>query len=55
MTHGFDDSGSHYDADGNLKNWWTDADRKAYDARTALVVKQFDATSLSPTRPSTAS
>ncbi len=42
MTHGFDDSGSRYDADGNLKNWWTDEDRKAYDARTALVVKQFD-------------
>ena len=42
MSHGFDDSGSQYDADGNLKNWWTDEDRKAYDARTALVVKQFD-------------
>ncbi|HJW09750.1 MAG TPA: M13 family metallopeptidase [Holophagaceae bacterium] len=43
MTHGFDDSGSQYDADGNLKNWWTDADKKAYEARTGLVVKQFDA------------
>jgi predicted metalloendopeptidase len=42
MSHGFDDSGSQYDADGNLKNWWTDEDRKAYDARTALIVKQFD-------------
>ena len=42
MTHGFDDSGSQYDADGNLKNWWTDEDRKAYEARTALMVKQFD-------------
>ena len=42
MTHGFDDSGSQYDADGNLKNWWTEEDRKAYDARTALMVKQFD-------------
>ena len=42
MTHGFDDSGSRYDADGNMKNWWTDEDRKAYEARTALVVKQFD-------------
>jgi putative endopeptidase len=42
MTHGFDDSGSQYDADGNLKNWWSDEDRKAYDARTALMVKQFD-------------
>ena len=43
MTHGFDDTGSQYDADGNLKNWWTDADKKAYEARTDLVVKQYDA------------
>ena len=42
MTHGFDDSGSQFDADGNLKNWWTEADKKAYQARTDLVVKQFD-------------
>jgi putative endopeptidase len=43
MSHGFDDSGSQFDADGNLKNWWTDADRAAYKARTELIVKQFDA------------
>ena len=43
ITHGFDDSGSQYDAEGNLKNWWTDADRKAYESRTDLVVKQYDA------------
>ena len=43
MTHGFDDSGSQFDAEGNLKNWWTDADKKAYEARTDLVVKQYDA------------
>ena len=43
MSHGFDDSGSQYDADGNLKNWWTPEDRKAYEARTGLIVKQFDA------------
>ncbi|HJV89987.1 MAG TPA: M13 family metallopeptidase [Holophagaceae bacterium] len=43
MTHGFDDSGSQFDADGNLKNWWTDADRKAYQSRADLVVKQYDA------------
>jgi len=42
MSHGFDDSGSQYDADGNLKNWWTPDDRRAYDARTALIVKQFE-------------
>jgi putative endopeptidase len=43
MGHGFDDSGSQFDADGNLKNWWTEADRRAYKARTDLIVKQFDA------------
>jgi putative endopeptidase len=43
MSHGFDDSGSQFDADGNLKNWWTDVDRAAYKARTELIVKQFDA------------
>jgi len=42
MGHGFDDSGSQFDGDGNLKNWWSDADRKAFEARTGLIVKQFD-------------
>ncbi len=42
MSHGFDDSGSQYDAEGNLKNWWTVEDRKAYEARTSLMVKQYD-------------
>ena len=42
MTHGFDDQGCQYDAEGNLKNWWTEEDTKAYQARQALVVKQFD-------------
>ena len=43
MTHGFDDSGSQFDAEGNLKNWWTEADKKAYQSRTDLVVQQYDA------------
>jgi len=43
MTHGFDDSGSQFDAEGNLKNWWTDGDKKAYESRTDLVVKQYEA------------
>jgi putative endopeptidase len=42
MGHGFDDSGSQFDADGNLKNWWTDSDHTAFKARTELLVKQFD-------------
>jgi predicted metalloendopeptidase len=41
ITHGFDDEGSKYDAQGNLKSWWTDADRKTFDERTACVVNQF--------------
>ena len=43
MSHGFDDAGSRYDADGNLKEWWTKDDRAAYEARQDLVVKQYEA------------
>lgn len=42
MTHGFDDQGSKYAADGNLKNWWTDEDREQFDALTGVVVDQFN-------------
>ncbi|QJR11405.1 Neutral endopeptidase [Usitatibacter rugosus] len=42
ITHGFDDSGRKYDAQGNLKDWWTADDAKRYDARAQLMVKQFD-------------
>ncbi len=42
VSHGFDDQGSKYDADGNLKMWWTPETRKKFEERTALVVKQFD-------------
>jgi len=41
ISHGFDDQGRHYDGDGNLNNWWTDADDKEFRARTAMLVKQF--------------
>src|SRR5439155_22920 len=34
LTHGFDDQGSKFDAEGNLKNWWTQADRDEFDKRT---------------------
>ena len=43
MTHGFDDSGRKFDAQGNLKNWWTDQDLKNYQERATCVEKQFDA------------
>ena len=42
ITHGFDDEGRQYDADGNLKNWWTGEDLKRFNARAECVAKQFD-------------
>jgi putative endopeptidase len=42
LTHGFDDQGSKFDAQGNLKNWWTDEDLKNFQARGECIVKQFD-------------
>lgn len=42
IGHGFDDQGSKYDGDGNLKNWWTEDDRKAFDALTAKLVEQYN-------------
>lgn len=41
ISHGFDDSGSRYDSEGNLNMWWTPDDRKKFDERAACVVKQF--------------
>jgi len=41
LTHGFDDEGRQFDADGNLKNWWTEADGKAFDERVQCVRDQF--------------
>ena len=41
-SHGFDDKGSQFDAKGNQANWWTDADKAAFDARTAKLVDQFN-------------
>jgi putative endopeptidase len=42
ISHGFDDQGSKYDAEGVLQNWWTEADRKNFDARTANLVSQYN-------------
>lgn len=43
MTHGFDDEGSQFDGQGNMKNWWTPDDKKNFDARGACISSQFDA------------
>ena len=42
MTHGFDDQGRQFDADGNLKDWWTAADKQNFQTRADLVAQQFD-------------
>ena len=43
ITHGYDDQGRKYDADGNLNDWWTDADAKDFEARAQKVVDQYNA------------
>lgn len=42
MTHAFDDEGRQFDADGNLKSWWTKDDEKNFIKRAAAIEKQFD-------------
>lgn len=48
FTHGFDDQGSQFDADGNLKNWWTDADRKNFMALSNKYIRYFDGIEVLP-------
>lgn len=43
LTHGFDDQGSQFDADGNLKMWWTEEDYKNFTAKKKFIIDQFDA------------
>jgi predicted metalloendopeptidase len=43
IGHGFDDQGRKSDGDGNLRDWWTAADAKAFDARTTRLAAQYDA------------
>ena len=45
IGHGFDDQGSKFDGSGTLRNWWTEDDRKAFEALTSKLVAQFDALS----------
>ncbi|HEY4710839.1 MAG TPA: M13 family metallopeptidase [Candidatus Acidoferrales bacterium] len=48
MTHGFDDQGAQFDADGNLKSWWTPEDLKNFQARGDCIAKQFDSFEVEP-------
>ncbi len=41
LSHGFDDSGSRFDGDGNLNNWWTPEDRAEFEARARQLVEQY--------------
>jgi len=43
ISHGFDDSGSQYDKDGTLRNWWTEEDRTKFSAKAKQLQEQFDA------------
>jgi putative endopeptidase len=42
LTHGFDDQGSQYDEKGNLSDWWTKEDRERFNAKTKLIVEQYN-------------
>ena len=48
ISHGFDDSGSQFDGEGNLRDWWTPEDHKRFDEKTKALVAQFDAYSPVP-------
>jgi endothelin-converting enzyme/putative endopeptidase len=48
ISHGFDDQGSQFDAQGRLENWWTPEDRKRFDEKAACVAKQFDGYFIEP-------
>jgi putative endopeptidase len=42
LTHGFDDQGALFDEKGNMANWWTEEDKKRFDAQTERLVKQYE-------------
>jgi putative endopeptidase len=50
-SHGFDDQGSQFDGHGNRVDWWTPKDKKAFDERTAALVKQYDSYAPIPGKP----
>ncbi|MBQ3043660.1 MAG: M13 family metallopeptidase [Alistipes sp.] len=48
MTHGFDDQGSQFDKYGNMNDWWSAEDRAAFEAKTQVLVDQFNAIEVLP-------
>ena len=43
ISHGFDDQGSRFDAEGNMNNWWSESDAEKFQARTGKLVDQYAA------------
>ena len=50
MTHGFDDQGRNFDKDGNMKNWWTEADSEAFQKKSQVLVEQFNKIEILPAK-----
>ena len=48
MTHGFDDQGSKYDLHGNVRQWWTDEDKRKFEERTECTAKEYDNFTVAP-------
>jgi len=48
ISHAFDDQGAQYDGEGNLRDWWTPADHKNFEAKTKMLVDQFNALEVLP-------
>jgi len=48
ISHGFDDRGSQFDGQGNLRNWWTPDDRKNFDEHAQCIVDQFNSYEVEP-------
>ena len=48
MTHGFDDQGRLFDAEGNMTNWWTAKDEAKFKEKTAVLVKQYSEVEILP-------
>lgn len=48
MTHGFDDQGRMFDKNGNMTDWWTEADVNAFNSRARILVAQFDSVKVLP-------
>ena len=48
MGHGFDDKGSQFDGDGNLKNWWTEEDREIFESKTKKLADQYSSYEITP-------